>query len=40
MKDSAPEKGIIVKLLISSELNPRCQVDLIGINLKRDITNI
>jgi hypothetical protein len=30
-KHSAPKKGIVVKPMVSSELNSRCQVDLIDL---------
>ena len=36
MKHSAPKKGIVVKPMISSELNSRCQVDLIDLQSNRD----
>ncbi|GBM60391.1 KRAB-A domain-containing protein 2 [Araneus ventricosus] len=36
MKHSAPKKGIVVKPMISSELNSRCQVDLIDLQSHRD----
>ncbi|GFU77811.1 KRAB-A domain-containing protein 2 [Trichonephila clavipes] len=36
MKHSAPKKGIVVKPMISSELNSRCEVDLIDLQSNRD----
>jgi hypothetical protein len=36
MKYSAPKKGIVVKPMVSSELNSRCQVDLIDLQSHRD----
>lgn len=36
MKHSAPKKGIVVKPMVSSELNLRCQVDLIDLQSLRD----
>lgn len=36
MKHSAPKKGIVVKPLVSSELNSRCQVDLIDLQSHSD----
>ncbi|XP_055924454.1 KRAB-A domain-containing protein 2-like [Argiope bruennichi] len=36
MKHSAPKKGIVVKPMISSELNSRCQVDLIDLQSNSD----
>jgi hypothetical protein len=36
MKHSAPKKGIVVKPMVSSELNSRCQVDLIDLQSHRD----
>ncbi|KAK2577745.1 hypothetical protein KPH14_012286 [Odynerus spinipes] len=36
MKHSAPKKGIVVKPIVSSELNSRCQVDLIDLQSNRD----
>ncbi|XP_057654773.1 KRAB-A domain-containing protein 2-like [Diorhabda carinulata] len=36
MKYSAPKKGIVVKPMVSSELNSRCQVDLIDLQSNRD----
>ncbi|GFW08317.1 KRAB-A domain-containing protein 2 [Trichonephila clavipes] len=36
MKRSALKKGIVVKPMISSELNSRCQVDLIDLQSNRD----
>ncbi|XP_067140873.1 KRAB-A domain-containing protein 2-like [Centruroides vittatus] len=36
IKHSAPKKGIVVKPTISSELNSRCQVDLIDLQSHRD----
>ncbi|CAK9816188.1 KRAB-A domain-containing protein 2 [Anthophora plagiata] len=36
MKHSAPKKGIVVKPMVSSELNSRCQVDLIDLQSNRN----
>ncbi|XP_043497554.1 KRAB-A domain-containing protein 2-like [Polistes fuscatus] len=36
MKQSTPKKGIVAKPIISSELNSRCQVDLIDLQSHRD----
>ncbi|XP_023288360.1 KRAB-A domain-containing protein 2 [Orussus abietinus] len=36
MKHSAPKKGIVAKPMVSSELNSRCQVDLIDLQSNRD----
>ncbi|GFU78453.1 KRAB-A domain-containing protein 2 [Trichonephila clavipes] len=36
MKHSAPKKGIVVKPMISSKLNSRCQIDLIDLQSYRD----
>lgn len=36
MKNNAPKKGIVVKPMVSSELNSRCQVDLIDLQSNRD----
>lgn len=36
MKHSAPKNGIVVKPMVSSELNSRCQVDLIELQSHRD----
>ncbi|XP_053309752.1 KRAB-A domain-containing protein 2-like [Spea bombifrons] len=36
MKHSAPKKGIVVKPMVSSELNSRCQVDLIDLQSNSD----
>ncbi|XP_015600310.1 KRAB-A domain-containing protein 2-like [Cephus cinctus] len=36
MKHSAPKKGIVVKPIVSSVLNSRCQVDLIDLQSHRD----
>ncbi|GFU12864.1 KRAB-A domain-containing protein 2 [Trichonephila clavipes] len=36
IKHGEPKKGIVVKPMISSELNSRCQVDLIDLQTNRD----
>ncbi|GBN12165.1 KRAB-A domain-containing protein 2 [Araneus ventricosus] len=36
MKHRAPKKGIVVKPMVSSELNSKCQVDLIDLQSHRD----
>ena len=36
MKHNAPKKGIVVKPMISSELNSRCQIDLIDLQSNSD----
>ncbi|XP_023237752.1 KRAB-A domain-containing protein 2-like [Centruroides sculpturatus] len=36
MKNSTPERGIVVKPMVSLELNSRCQVDLIDLKSHRN----